>query len=48
LKVFLTEIGPILDYYGKQGKLVRVDGNLDVEGVAGGVVSALRAPSHAD
>jgi adenylate kinase len=44
LNVFLAQTVPILDYYRKQGKLVRVDGNRGMEGVARGIVSALRAP----
>jgi adenylate kinase len=44
LNIFLAQTVPILDYYRKQGKLVRVDGNRGMEGVARGIVSALRAP----
>jgi adenylate kinase len=44
LTVFLAQTVPILDYYRKQGKLVRVDGNRGMEGVARGIVSAFRAP----
>lgn len=43
LDVFLAQTVPILDYYKKQGKLIRVDGNLGMQGVAGEIVSALRA-----
>jgi adenylate kinase len=43
LGVFFAQTVPILDYYKKQGKLVRVDGNLEMQGVAREIVSALRA-----
>ena len=43
LDVFLAQTVPILDYYKKQGKLIRVNGNLGMQGVAGEIVSALRA-----
>ena len=43
LSVFLAQTVPILDYYEDQGKLIRVNGNLEMQGVAGQIVSALRA-----
>ena len=43
LSVFFAQTVPILDYYRKQGKLVRVNGNLEMQGVAREIVSALRA-----
>ena len=43
LSVFLTQTVPILDYYRKQGKLIRVDGNLGMQGVAREIISALKA-----
>jgi len=43
LDVFLAQTVPILDYYKRQGKLIRVNGNLGMQGVAGEIVSALRA-----
>jgi len=43
LRVFLTQTAPILDYYKKQGKLARVNGNLGMQAVAEEIVSALRA-----
>jgi len=43
LSVFLAQTVPILDYYENQGKLIRVNGNLEMQGVAGQIVSALRA-----
>ena len=44
LGVFLAQTVPILDYYRRQGKLARVDGNQGMEGVARAIVSALGAP----
>jgi adenylate kinase len=47
LNVFLAQTVPILDYYENQGKLIRVNGDLEMQGVARRIVSALRAPmSH--
>jgi adenylate kinase len=43
LDVFLAQTVPILDYYKKQGKLIKVNGNLGMQGVAGEIISALRA-----
>ena len=43
LNVFLAQTVPILDYYGKQGKLIKVNGNLGTQQVAGEIVSALKA-----
>ena len=43
LKVFLAQTVPVLDYYEKQGKLVRVNGNLGVQAVAAEIRSALKA-----
>jgi adenylate kinase len=43
LNVFLAQTVPILDYYEKQGKLVRVNGNLEMQRVAREIVSALGA-----
>jgi adenylate kinase len=43
LNVFFAQTVPILDYYKKQGKLIRVNGNLGMQGVAREIVSALRA-----
>jgi adenylate kinase len=44
LRVFLTQTAPILDYYEKRGKLVRVNGNLGMQAVAKEIVSALKTP----
>ena len=43
LNVFLAQTVPILDYYKKQGKLIKVNGNSGMQGVAGEIVSALGA-----
>jgi adenylate kinase len=43
LNVFLAQTVPILDYYKKQNKLIRVNGDLDIQGVAGEITSALKA-----
>ncbi|MGB5926402.1 MAG: adenylate kinase [Dehalococcoidia bacterium] len=43
LNVFLAQTVPILDYYEEQGKLVRVNGNLEMQGVARQIISALTA-----
>jgi len=42
LRVFLVQTLPILDYYEKQGKLVRVDGNLGMRRVATEISAALK------
>lgn len=44
LNIFFVQIGPILDYYQKQNKLIRVNGNLGIQGVAREIISALKAP----
>ncbi len=44
LRVFFAQTMPILDYYKKQSKLITVNGNLDIQGVAGEIISALQAP----
>jgi adenylate kinase len=43
LSVFFAQTVPILDYYKKQGKLIKVNGNLGLQGVAKEIVSALKA-----
>ena len=43
LSVFFAQTVPILDYYKEQGKLIRVNGNSGMQGVAGEIISALRA-----
>ena len=44
LGVFFAQTVPILDYYKKQGKLISVNGNLGIQGVAREITSALKAP----
>ena len=44
LKVFFAQTAPILDYYEKQRKLIKVNGNLGIQGVASEIISALKAP----
>ena len=43
LSIFFTQTVPILDYYKKQGKLIRVNGNLGIQGVAREIIAALKA-----
>jgi len=43
LNVFFAQTVPILDYYKKQNKLIRVNGNLGMQGVAREIISALKA-----
>jgi adenylate kinase len=43
LGIFFAQTVPILDYYKKQGKLIRVNGNLGMQGVAREIISALKA-----
>lgn len=43
LKVFLAQTVPVLDYYEKQGKLVKVNGNLGALEVAREILSTLGA-----
>jgi adenylate kinase len=43
ISVFFAQIAPILDYYEKQGKLIKVNGNLGMQGVAREIVSELKA-----
>ena len=42
LKVFLSQTLPIVDYYEKQGKLLRVDGNQRIEDVSAATLRLLR------
>jgi len=44
LSVFFAQTVPILDYYRKQGKLVKVNGNSEVADVARRIISAIEAP----
>ena len=43
INIFFAQTVPILDYYKKQGKLIRVNGNLGIRGVAREIISALKA-----
>jgi adenylate kinase len=43
LNVFFAQTVPIFDYYEKQGKLIRVRGNLGIQKVAREIMSALKA-----
>jgi adenylate kinase len=43
LSIFFAQTVPILDYYKKQGKLIRVNGNQGIQGVAREIISALKA-----
>jgi adenylate kinase len=42
LKVFFTQTMPIVDYYDRQGKLVRVDGNQRIDEVSAATLRLLR------
>ncbi|MGQ9545987.1 MAG: adenylate kinase [Dehalococcoidia bacterium] len=44
LTVFFAQTAPILDYYEKQSKLIKVNGSLGIEGVAREIMSLLNAP----
>jgi len=43
LNIFFAQTVPILDYYEKQNKLIRVNGNLGMRAVAREIISALKA-----
>jgi adenylate kinase len=43
LNIFFAQTVPILDYYKKQNKLIRVNGNLGMRGVTREIISALKA-----
>jgi len=43
LNIFFAQTVPILGYYKKQNKLIRVNGNLGMQGVAREIISALKA-----
>jgi len=43
LNIFFAQTVPILDYYKKQNKLIRVNGNLGMQAVASEILSALKA-----
>jgi len=43
LSIFFAQTVPILDFYKKQSKLIRINGNLGIQGVAREINSALKA-----
>jgi adenylate kinase len=43
LSIFFAQTVPILDYYKKQNKLIRVNGDLGIQGVAREIISVLKA-----
>jgi adenylate kinase len=45
LSIFFTQTVPILDYYRKQNKLIKINGNLGIQEVARAIISALKAPT---
>jgi len=45
LKVFFSQTVPIVDYYDRQGKLLRVDGNRGIEDVSATVMAVLQVES---
>jgi len=45
LKVFFSQTVPIVDYYDRQVKLLRVDGNRGIEDVSATIMELLRAES---
>ena len=44
INVFFAQTVPILDYYKNQNKLIKVNGNLEIQEVARAIISALKAP----
>ena len=44
LNVFFAQTLPILDYYKKQGKLIKVNGNQGIKQVTEGILAAFKAP----
>jgi adenylate kinase len=45
LNIFFAQTVPILDYYKKQNKLIKINGNLGIQEVAREIISALKAPT---
>lgn len=45
LKVYFAQTTPVLDYYQKQGKLVKIDGNQDIEQVSKDMIKVLNSRS---
>jgi adenylate kinase len=45
LSIFFAQTVPILDYYKKQNKLIKINGDLGIQEVARAIISALKAPA---
>ena len=45
LNIFFAQTVPILDYYEKQSKLIKINGNQGIHEVARAIISALEAPT---
>ncbi|MEI9989520.1 MAG: adenylate kinase [Rhizomicrobium sp.] len=46
LEVYYANTAPLLDYYGKQGKVVTIDGMLPIADVTKAIAAALDAKAH--
>ena len=46
LKVYYDNTAPLLDYYGKQGKVVTIDGMMPIGDVTKAIAAALDAKAH--
>ena len=45
LSIFFAQTVPILDYYEKQNKLIKINGDFGIQEVARAIISALKAPA---
>lgn len=45
LSIFFAQTVPILDYYKKQNKLIKINGDFGIQEVARAIISALKAPA---
>jgi adenylate kinase len=45
LSIFFAQTVPILDYYKKQNKLIKIKGDFGIQEVARAIISALKAPA---
>jgi adenylate kinase len=45
LSIFFAQTVPILDYYKKQNKLIKIKGDFGIQEVAKAIISALKAPA---
>jgi adenylate kinase len=45
LSIFFAQTVPILDYYKKQNKLIKINGDLGIQEVARAIIAALKAPA---